>query len=101
MRPPSDLLLRFGLLMLAVSLGARPGLAQPNGGQTTPDEAANSKTDGSRYSLSGTVINAVSGEPIRRAAVQLSGQNGGVALTDAGGRFVLDLAEGSGFLTGI
>jgi hypothetical protein len=100
MRPPSDLLLRFGLWMLAVSLGARPGLAQPNGGQTTPDETANSKTDGSRYSLSGTVINAVSGEPIRRAAVQLSGQNGGVALTDAGGRFVLEgLAEGSAVLT--
>ena len=96
----SHLFFRFGVWMLAVGVAAGPGFAQPNGGQTTPDETANSKTDGSLYSLSGTVINAASGEPIRRAAVQLSGPSAGVALTDAGGHFVIEgLAEGSGFLT--
>jgi len=63
------------------------------------DETANSKTDGNSYSLSGTVINAITGEPVRRAAVQVSGQNGSVALTDAGGHFVVEgLAEGNVFL---
>ena len=96
----SDLLLRFGVWMFAVCLAARPGSAQPNGGQTTPDETASASTDGSLYSLSGTVVNAASGEPIRRAAVQISGQSGSVTLTDAGGHFVLEgLAEGSAFLT--
>jgi hypothetical protein len=86
--------------MFAVCLAARPGSAQPNGGQTTPDETASASTDGSLYSLSGTVVNAASGEPIRRAAVQISGQSGSVTLTDAGGHFVLEgLAEGSAFLT--
>jgi hypothetical protein len=96
----SDLLLGFGIWMLAVFLAAMPGFPQANGVQTTLDETANSKTNGGLYSLSGTVINAASGEPIRRAAVQISGQNGGVALTDAGGHFVLEgLAEGVAFLT--
>jgi len=48
----------------------------------------------------GTVINSVTGEPVRRAAVQVSGQNSNVALTDAGGHFVLEgLSEGNVFLT--
>jgi hypothetical protein len=50
--------------------------------------------------LSGTVLNSVTGEPVRRAVVQVSGPNGSVALTDPGGHFVLDgLAEGRVFLT--
>jgi hypothetical protein len=90
--------LRFGILALAVHLLAASAFAQETGVQlaTTPDATANSKTDGSSYSLSGTVINAVTGEPVRRAAVQVSGQNGSVTLTDAGGHFVVDgLAEGN------
>jgi hypothetical protein len=84
-----------------VHLLAVSGLAQETDAQSpiTPDGAANSKTDGNSYSLSGTVINAITGEPVRRAAVQVSGQNGSVALTDAGGHFVVEgLAEGNVFL---
>jgi hypothetical protein len=96
-----DLFLRFGILALAVHLIAMSGFAQETDVPfpTTPDGTANSKTDGNSFSLSGTVINAVTGEPVRRAAVQASGQNGSVTLTDAGGHFVVEgLAEGNVFL---
>ena len=97
----SGCFLRFGILVLAVHLLAASGLAQEPDAQspTTPGGVANSKTDGNSYSLSGTVINAITGEPVRRAAIQISGQNGSVALTDAGGHFVVEgLAEGNVFL---
>jgi hypothetical protein len=98
----SDLFLRLGVWTLALGLAAIPGFAQETGVQpaTTSDETADSRTDGNSYSVLGTVINAITGEPVRRAAVQISGQNGSIALTDAGGHFVLDgLAEGNVFLT--
>jgi hypothetical protein len=104
MRPKmraSGCFLRFGTLALAVHLLAASGLAQETDAQSPaiPDAAANSKTDGNSYSLSGTVINAITGEPVRRAAVQVSGQSGSVTLTDAGGHFVVEgLAEGNVFL---
>src|SRR5579864_6526399 len=104
MRPKmraSGCFLRFGILALAVHLLAASGLAQETDAQSPamPDETANSKTDGNSYSLSGTVINAITGEPVRRAAVQISGQNGSVTLTDAGGHFLVEgLAEGNVFL---
>jgi len=90
-------LLRGGVCLLGVCLVAMPGLAQYTGAsQATPaDETANSTTDANFFSLSGTVLNSVTGEPIRRAAVQVSGQNGKIALTDTGGHFVIEgLAEG-------
>lgn len=93
---------RIGMLALALHLLAVSGFAQETGMQpsTTPDGTADSKTDGNSYSLSGTVINSVTGEPIRRAAVQLSGPNGSVTITDAGGHFLLEgLAEGYVLLT--
>ena len=97
----SGCFLRFGTLALAVHLLAASGLAQEAGVQlsTTPDGTANSKTDGSFYSLSGTVINGITGEPVRHAAVQVTGQSGSVTITDAGGRFMVEgLAEGNVFL---
>jgi len=97
----SNCFVRFGILALAVHLLAASGLAQETDAQSpiTPDGTANSKTDGNSYSLSGTVINAITGEPVRRAAVQVSGQSGSVTLTDAGGHFVVEgLAEGNVFL---
>src|SRR5580765_4030241 len=105
MRPKmrvSNLFLRWGVWTLGLCLAAIPGLAQETGGQpaTTQDQTADSRTDGNSYSLLGTVINALTGEPVRRAAVQISGQNGNIALTDAGGSFALEgLAEGNVFLT--
>ena len=98
----SDLFLRLGVWTLALCLAAIPGFAQETGVQpaTIPDETADSKTDGNSYSLLGLVINAITGEPVRRAAVQISGHNGSTALTDAGGHFALEgLAEGNVFLT--
>ena len=98
----SDLFLRLGVWTLALCLAAIPGFAQETGVQPAaiPDETADSKTDGNSYSLLGLVINAITGEPVRRAAVQISGHNGSTALTDAGGHFALEgLAEGNVFLT--
>jgi hypothetical protein len=88
-------------MALAVHLLAASGFAQETDAQSpaTPDGTANSKTDGNSYSLSGTVINAITGEPVRRAAVQVSGENGSVTITDAAGHFVVEgLAEGNVFL---
>jgi hypothetical protein len=96
-----DLLLRSGTLALALCLAARPAIAQETGYPiSSPNETADSKTDRNSYSISGTVINSVTGEPVRRAAVQVAGQNESLTLTDAGGRFDLDgLTEGNIFLT--
>ena len=90
-------LLRVGAWMLGVCLS---GLAQdvvlPG---TTADEASNSISDTNSFSLAGTVLNSVTGEPVRRAAVQISGKNGRIALTDAAGHFLLEgLAEGDVYL---
>jgi Carboxypeptidase regulatory-like domain len=64
------------------------------------DDVTTAQSEDTSYMLSGTVLNSVTGEPVRRAAVQVSGQGGSVALTDSGGHFVLEgLAEGSVFLT--
>jgi|SRR5579864_1258411 len=42
---------------------------------------------GAKYSISGTVVNAVTGEPIRRALVQTYIGTGRTALTDGSGQF--------------
>ena len=47
------------------------------------------------YSLSGTVVNSVTGAPVRRALVQIGEQNGASAVTDDAGHFQLGgLKEG-------
>jgi hypothetical protein len=86
--------------MLGVCLAAVSGLAQ-DAAQAGPtaDEASSSTGNSNSFSLSGTVLNSLTGEPVRRAAVQISGQNGRIALTDAGGHFLLEgLAEGDVYL---
>ena len=94
----SKWLLRIGMWVLGVCLSVMPGLAQYPDGQP-PDHNATPATNANSFSLSGTVLNSVTGEPIRRAAVQVSGRNGKMALTDAGGHFVIEgLAEGSVYL---
>src|SRR5215831_17586518 len=82
-------------------LGAIRGSAQqPAESQPRPDDVETAESDANSYPLSGTVLNSVTGEPVRRAAVQVSGRNGSMALTDPGGHFVLGgLAEGNVFLT--
>jgi hypothetical protein len=64
-----------------------------------PDTAASSKPAGNGYSLTGTVVNSVTGEPVRRAAVQIGGQSGRVTLSDDAGHFEFDgLPEGRIFV---
>lgn len=94
----AEWLLRVGTWMLSLCLVVIPGVAQTADAQP-PDETVTPATDANSFSLSGTVLNSVTGEPIRRAAVQVSGQNGKMALTDAGGHFVIEgLAEGNVYL---
>jgi len=65
-----------------------PGLAQIS----TQPLSSNPET---RYKLGGTVINSVSGEPIRRALVQIHSNPARQALTDGNGQFQFEgLAPG-------
>src|SRR3954471_24459910 len=72
---------RVCLAILAVSF-IIPCSAQFTSG-TRPETADSNK----RYTLSGTVVNSVTGEPIRRALVTLSYQQQLSAMTDSDGRF--------------
>lgn len=100
MRIPLGWLTRFVLFVPGLCLTASLILAQETGVPSGPDNATGSPTEKSSFTLLGTVINSVTGEPIRRAAVQVSGQNSNIAITDAGGHFVLEgLAEGNVSLT--
>lgn len=64
-----------------------------------PDTGTSSKTEAGSYSLSGTVVNSVTGEPVRRALVQVSDENGAAAVTDNAGHFQLTgLKEGRAFV---
>ncbi|HXJ87111.1 MAG TPA: carboxypeptidase regulatory-like domain-containing protein [Candidatus Binatia bacterium] len=92
-------LFRVGVWALEVCLVAGCGMAQDSSVPTPPDETTESQAE-AHFFLSGSVINSVTGGPVRRALVQVSGHNGSAALTDAGGRFVLEgLREGAVFLT--
>jgi len=99
-RIPLGWLLRFVLFVPGLCLTASLIPAQEAGVPSPPDNPTESRGDTRSFTLLGTVINSVTGEPVRRAAVQVSGQNSNVALTDAGGHFVLEgLSEGNVFLT--
>jgi hypothetical protein len=56
---------------------------QPN----TATATENLKPDSVTCSLTGTVVNSLTGEPVRRAAVNISGQADQVTLTDNSGHF--------------
>jgi hypothetical protein len=56
--------------------------------------------DSKRYTLSGTVVNSVTGQPIRRALVNLSYMQQFATMTDSDGRFEFDgLPQGSLMVT--
>ena len=64
---------------------------QVNSGASVP----NAQSQGPRRTVTGTVTNAVTGEPIRKALVQMLGQAQGSALTGPDGRFRFDdVSEG-------
>ena len=83
------------------------GRAQTESAEGTgaPDLSASAKPEDNACRLSGTVVNSVTGEPIRRAAVELlrpanNGQVGRATLTDNAGHFEFDgLPEGRAFLS--
>jgi hypothetical protein len=64
------------------------GLVQRGYAQVTdaPEAPASAKLEGNAYSVSGTVVNSVTGEPIHRAAVEIFGANR-ATLTDSSGHF--------------
>jgi hypothetical protein len=83
-------------LMLPLHSLAQQGYAQ---GPDGPAPTAGSKPDVSGYSVAGTVVNSATGEPIRRAAVTISGQADRATLTDNSGHFEFDgVAEGRVFV---
>ena len=96
-------LLGIRVWALGLSFAVASGFAQHAWAQyTATPETANSTTDRNLYNLSGTVINSVTGEPVRRAAVQISGRDANIALTDTGGHFSLEgIAEGNVYLTAV
>lgn len=51
---------------------------------------ASTAVTGTRYTLTGTVVNSVSGDPISRALVQLSADRQRSAMTDQQGRFQIE-----------
>jgi len=82
-------LLFAGLVWLAFSASAPLQLAAQASGENRI-----------KYSVSGTVIDAVTGEPLRRVLVEVVGESSGVALTDSYGHFQIDgLPEMQAILT--
>lgn len=86
-----------GLVLMLMPFGlAQRGYAQ---GTDAPDPAVSSKPDDHKYILAGAVVNSVTGEPIHRAAVQISGAADRATLTDNSGHFEFGgLGEGRVFL---
>ena len=89
--------LAVGWCVLLGSAASQEALAQNGDG---PDASANTKAGTSSYGVSGTVVNSVTGEPVRRALVQVAEQNGPAAVTDNTGHFQLEgLKEGQAFVS--
>lgn len=86
-----------GWCVLLGSAASQEALVQKADG---PESAANTKAETSSYGVSGTVVNSVTGEPVRRALVQVAEQNGAAAVTDNAGHFELEgLKEGQAFVS--
>lgn len=84
------------VLLFAVLLTlSRPGLAQTfySVPPTAPATAQNQS-----YTVSGTVVNSVSGDPVARALVQSMADPGRAVLTDADGHFQFDNVPGLGVI---
>lgn len=84
----------LGLYALALT---QQGFAQATDGPSTESIA---QTGAGTFGLSGTVVNSLTGEPVRRALVQVSDANGAAAVTDDTGHFQLSgLKEGQAFVS--
>jgi len=93
------------LLLFLMMLGPCARAQAGPGPEADPPATTSSKPENNLCSLTGTVVNSVTGEPIRRAAVSLydlsgNGQASHAVLTDGTGRFEFDgLAEGRAFVS--
>jgi Carboxypeptidase regulatory-like domain len=79
----------LGMFCGALLVPARAQTADTIQVSSAPASPAN-QAHGEKYSVSGTVINALTGEPIRRALVQVYGVQQRTSFTDGDGRFQFD-----------
>lgn len=73
-------------LLLSAGLGRRTE-AQDS---VAPDSAGASTASVGEFTLAGTVVNSITGEPLRRVAVEITGASGGMTLTDEAGHFLFE-----------
>jgi hypothetical protein len=99
--------LRFLVCLMGLHLtaaGTRQ-YAQAQEPAQVSDSSANSKPADNTLSVTGAVVNSLTGEPVRGAVVsiltgQINGQTGFSTLSDNSGRFQIDgLAEGRAFIS--
>jgi hypothetical protein len=109
LRTATTYLLRFGFCLMGVCLtvgGARQP-AQAQEPAQVSNSSANSKPADNTLSVTGMVVNSLTGEPVRGAAVaittgQISGQIALSTLSDNSGHFQFDgLTEGRAFISAI
>ncbi|HEX8892952.1 MAG TPA: carboxypeptidase-like regulatory domain-containing protein [Terriglobales bacterium] len=81
--------LRVWVLLIAACSCAVPvtAPAQMSGSVYPPSNQPATQPPGEKFTVTGTVIDAVSGEPVRKALVQLNVVPRRTAFTDSGGRF--------------
>src|SRR5579862_4178098 len=93
-------LLRNVILVCAFGVASCLVLARPTEAIQVvlgPPVAIDKSTGTGQYTLSGTVVDALTGAPIRRALVALMGMQSQAVLTDEGGKFRFgNLAQGQG-----
>jgi len=93
-------LLRNVILVCAFGVASCLVLARPTEAVQVvlgPPVAIDKSTGTGQYTLSGTVVDALTGAPIRRALVALMGMQSQAVLTDEGGKFRFgNLAQGQG-----
>jgi hypothetical protein len=94
-------------LALSAQIGGRGGIGFNPGGPMQPN--VNQAPPATDCAASGTVVNAITGEPIARAMVSLSGPSNGGAATDSNGQwsvtnqtcgFINPTTTHPGFITG-
>jgi hypothetical protein len=110
-RTATTYLLRFGVclmgLCLTVAGAGQQAQAQAREPAQVSDSSANSKPADNTLSLTGTVVNSLTGEPVRGAVVAITtGQIGGQialsTLSDNSGHFQFDgVTEGRAFISAI
>ena len=100
-------LLRFGVCLVGLCLTVAGERQQAQEPAQVSDSTANSKPADNTLSVTGTVVNSLTGEPVRGAVVaittgQISGQIALSTLSDNSGHFQFDgLTEGRAFISAI